>query len=50
MGGEIKNNRTLIFMIVMINAGGYSEEPVDLDEILSNLNHLNDLRSKSGER
>ena len=43
----MKNNRTLIFMIVMINAGGYNEEPVDQDEILSNLNHLNDLRSKT---
>jgi hypothetical protein len=50
MGGEMKNSRTLIFMIVMINAGGYNEEPVDQDEILSNLNHLNDLRSKPGER
>jgi hypothetical protein len=33
-GGEMKNNRTLIFMIVMINAGGYNEQPVDQDEIL----------------
>jgi hypothetical protein len=32
VGGEMKNNRTLIFMIVMINAGGYNEEPVDQNE------------------